>query len=167
MMDKLLQFCGQNLGNADCVMDSNEHEKERGITIMSKYTRLYYKNHTLHVVDTPGHADFGGEVERILHMVDGVILLVDASEGPMSQTKFVLSKALAANKKAIVVLNKIDRDGHRAEEVESDIFEVSDILLAAASISIANLHLRLHQMHPLTSLLPNGLLTAILRPLVR
>ena len=124
MMDKLLQFCGQNLGNADCVMDSNEHEKERGITIMSKYTRLYYKNHTLHVVDTPGHADFGGEVERILHMVDGVILLVDASEGPMSQTKFVLSKALAANKKAIVVLNKIDREGHRAEEVESDIFEV-------------------------------------------
>eukprot|EP00975_Prorocentrum_lima_P059030 12378918-Prorocentrum_lima.AAC.1 len=67
-------------------MDSNEHEKERGITIMSKYTRLYYNGHALHVVDTPGHADFGGEVERILSMVDGVVLLVDASEGPMSQT---------------------------------------------------------------------------------
>ena len=77
-------------------MDSNEHEKERGITIMSKYTRLHYNDHILHVVDTPGHADFGGEVERILSMVDGVVLLVDASEGPMSQTKFVLSKALGA-----------------------------------------------------------------------
>ena len=123
MMDKLLEFCGTSL-SAVCAMDSNEHEKERGITIMSKYTRLHYKGHTLHVVDTPGHADFGGEVERILSMVDGVVLLVDASEGPMSQTKFVLSKALAANKPAIVVLNKIDRDGHRADEVESDIFEL-------------------------------------------
>jgi len=123
MMDKLLEYCGTSL-SATCAMDSNEHEKERGITIMSKYTRLHYKGHTLHVVDTPGHADFGGEVERILSMVDGVVLLVDASEGPMSQTKFVLSKALAANKPAIVVLNKIDREGHRAEEVEGEIFEL-------------------------------------------
>lgn len=105
-------------------MDSNDHEKERGITIMSKYTRLYYKGHALHVVDTPGHADFGAEVERILSMVDGVVLLVDASEGPMSQTKFVLSKALAAGKKAIVVLNKVDREGHRADEVECEILEL-------------------------------------------
>lgn len=105
-------------------MDSNDLEKERGITIMSKYTRLFYKGHTLHIVDTPGHADFGGEVERILNMVDGVVLLVDASEGPMSQTKFVLSKALEANKRAIVILNKIDRENHRAEEVEGDIFEL-------------------------------------------
>jgi GTP-binding protein len=105
-------------------MDSNEHEKERGITISSKYTRLHYKDCMLHIVDTPGHADFGGEVERILNMVDGVILLVDATEGPMSQTKFVLSKAIQANKKAIVVLNKIDRDGHRAEEVEAEIFDL-------------------------------------------
>ena len=105
-------------------MDSNEHEKERGITISSKYTRLYHDDHVLHVVDTPGHADFGGEVERILSMVDGVILLVDATEGPMSQTKFVLSKALDANKPAIVVLNKVDRDGHRAEEVENEIFDL-------------------------------------------
>jgi GTP-binding protein len=129
MMDKLLQYCGTEF-TGERAMDSNEHEKERGITIMSKYTRLHYKDHVLHVVDTPGHADFGGEVERILSMVDGVILLVDASEGPMSQTKFVLSKALAANKKAIVVMNKIDREGNRAEEVEG---EVMDLFFALTS----------------------------------
>jgi len=122
-MDKLLQYCG-NSSIVERAMDSNVHEKERGITIMSKYTRLYYRNYTLHVVDTPGHADFSGEVERILSMVDGVVLLVDASEGAMSQTKFVLSKALSANKKAIVVLNKIDREGHRAQEVENEIFDL-------------------------------------------
>lgn len=123
LMDKLLEKCGTTV-TGERAMDSNEHERERGITIMSKYTRLYYEGHTLHVVDTPGHADFGGEVERILSMVDGVVLLVDASEGPMSQTKFVLSKALAANKPAVVVLNKVDREGHRAEEVEGEIFEL-------------------------------------------
>ncbi len=123
LVDKLLEHCGTQV-SFERAMDSNEHEKERGITIMSKYTRLYYKNHTLHVVDTPGHADFGGDVERILSMVDGVVLLVDASEGPMSQTKFVLSKAIAANKKAIVVLNKVDREGHRSEEVEGEIFDL-------------------------------------------
>ena len=122
-MDKLLQHCGQTF-TGERAMDSNEHEKERGITIMSKYTRLHYKDHILHVVDTPGHADFGGEVERILSMVDGVVLLVDASEGPMSQTKFVLSKALEAKKKAIVVLNKVDREGHRALEVENEILDL-------------------------------------------
>ena len=105
-------------------MDSNVHEKERGITIMSKYTRLHFNDHILHIVDTPGHADFGGEVERILSMVDGVVLLVDASEGPMSQTKFVLSKALEAKKKAIVVLNKVDREGHRALDVTNEIFDL-------------------------------------------
>lgn len=105
-MDKLLEFCGTSF-SGERAMDSNDLEKERGITIMSKYTRLFYKGHCLHIVDTPGHADFGGEVERILNMVDGVVLLVDASEGPMSQTKFVLSKALEANKPAIVVLNII------------------------------------------------------------
>lgn len=105
-------------------MDSNVHEMERGITITSKYTRLHYNDYMLHLVDTPGHADFSGEVERILSMVDGVILLCDASEGPMSQTKFVLSKALSCGKKAIVVLNKVDREGHRAEEVENEIFDL-------------------------------------------
>ena len=105
MVDKLLDHCGGNRANEERAMDSNEHEKERGITISSKYTRLHYKDCMLHIVDTPGHADFGGEVERILNMVDGVILLVDATEGPMSQTKFVLSKAIQANKKAIVVFS--------------------------------------------------------------
>ena len=118
LMDKLLEHCG-TLFSGDRAMDSIDHEKERGITIMSKYTRLHYCGHTLHIVDTPGHADFSGEVERIMSMVDGVVLLVDASEGPMSQTKFVLSKALSMNKKAIVVLNKIDREGHRAEDVQN------------------------------------------------
>jgi GTP-binding protein len=123
LVDKLLEHCGNKL-TFERAMDSNEHEKERGITIMSKYTRLLYNNHMLHVVDTPGHADFGGEVERILSMVDGVVLLVDATEGPMAQTKFVLSKAIEANKKAIVVLNKVDRDSHRSDEVELEIFEL-------------------------------------------
>jgi GTP-binding protein len=124
LMDKLLDHCGKTVKDGERAMDSNEHEKERGITISSKYTRLYHKDHCLHVVDTPGHADFGGEVERILSMVDGVVLLVDASEGPMSQTKFVLSKALQAGKKSIVVFNKIDREGHRAEELETEIFDL-------------------------------------------
>ena len=124
LVDKLLEHCGSNLSGGERAMDSNVHEKERGITIMSKYTRLLYKNHMLHVVDTPGHSDFGGEVERIMNMVDGVVLLVDASEGPMSQTKFVLSKALASGKKAIVVLNKIDREGNRAEDVQGEILDL-------------------------------------------
>jgi len=123
LMDKLLEHCGTSF-SGERMMDSGDHEKERGITISSKYTRLYYKGHTLHIVDTPGHADFGGEVERIMSMVDGVILLVDASEGPMSQTKFVLGKAIASKKKAIVCLNKIDREGHRAEEVEGEILDL-------------------------------------------
>jgi len=122
-MDKLLAACG-SAGDSERAMDSNVHEKERGITITSKYTRLHYKDHMLHIVDTPGHADFSGEVERILSMVDGVILLVDATEGPMSQTKFVLTKALHCGKKAIVVLNKVDREGHRAEEVQNEIFDL-------------------------------------------
>lgn len=122
-MDKLLDACGSS-ANTERAMDSNDQEKERGITITSKYTRLHYKDHILHLVDTPGHADFSGEVERILSMVDGVILLVDASEGPMSQTKFVLTKALQAGKKAIVVLNKVDREHHRAEEVQNEIFDL-------------------------------------------
>src|SRR6266699_400867 len=80
----------------DCVMDSNPQERERGITILAKCTSVHYKDHTINIVDTPGHADFGGEVERILKMVDGVLLLIDASEGPLPQTRFVLKKALEA-----------------------------------------------------------------------
>jgi GTP-binding protein len=122
-MGKLLEHCGRG-GGGERAMDSNDHEKERGITITSKYTRLYYKGYMLHIVDIPGPADFSGEVERIMSMVDGVVLLVDASEGPMRQTKFVLSKTLATEKKVIVVLNKIDREGHRAEDVQNEIFDL-------------------------------------------
>ena len=94
---------------AERVMDSNAIERERGITILSKNTAVMYKDIKINIVDTPGHADFGGEVERVLNMVDGVLLLVDASEGPMPQTKYVLRKALEQGLKPIVVINKIDR----------------------------------------------------------
>ena len=106
------------------VMDSNDLERERGITILSKNTSLKYGKYTINVVDTPGHADFGGEVERVLGMVDGVLLLVDAFEGAMPQTRFVLSKALAMKLKPIVVINKIDRDGARPLEVLDEVLEL-------------------------------------------
>eukprot|EP00178_Gracilaria_changii_P020713 TRINITY_DN604_c0_g1_i5.p1 TRINITY_DN604_c0_g1~~TRINITY_DN604_c0_g1_i5.p1 ORF type:complete len:581 (-),score=89.32 TRINITY_DN604_c0_g1_i5:1381-3123(-) len=106
------------------MMDSGDLERERGITITSKVTTALYKDHLINVVDSPGHSDFGGEVERILGMVDGAVLLVDATEGPMAQTKFVLSKALALNIKPIVVINKIDRETSRPDAVESDIFDL-------------------------------------------
>jgi GTP-binding protein len=95
------------------VMDSNDLERERGITIMAKNTAVVYKGTKINIVDTPGHADFGGEVERVMNMVDGVLLLVDAVDGPMPQTRFVLRKALQAGHKAIVVVNKIDRPNAR------------------------------------------------------
>ena len=96
-------------GTVDRVMDSGDLERERGITILAKNTAVHYKDVKINIVDTPGHADFGGEVERILKMVNGVILLVDAAEGPMPQTRFVLSKALELGHRVIVVVNKIDR----------------------------------------------------------
>lgn len=105
-------------------MDSNELERERGITILAKCTSLNWKGTKLNIVDTPGHADFGGEVERILSMVDGVIVLVDAAEGPMPQTKFVVSKALALNLNPIVVINKIDRQDARPQEVIDEVFDL-------------------------------------------
>jgi len=106
------------------VMDSNDLERERGITILSKNTALTYGSYTINIVDTPGHADFGGEVERVLGMVDGVLLLVDAFEGPMPQTRFVLSKALAMNLKPIVVVNKIDREESQPEKVLDEVLEL-------------------------------------------
>ncbi|NUM82400.1 GTP-binding protein, partial [bacterium] len=112
LVDQLLRQSGTFRSNqqvAERVMDSNDLERERGITILAKNTSIRYKGTKINIVDTPGHADFGGEVERILTMVDGVLLLVDAFDGPMPQTKFVLKKALAANCKPIVVINKIDR----------------------------------------------------------
>ncbi|KAI3595038.1 gtp-binding protein [Moniliophthora roreri] len=106
------------------VMDSNDLEKERGITILSKCTSINYKGSLINIVDTPGHADFGGEVERIMSMVDGVALVVDATEGPMTQTRFVLSKALARGLKPLVVMNKADRPSSRPAQVEADLFDL-------------------------------------------
>ena len=106
------------------VMDSNDLEKERGITILSKNTSVMYKDIKINIVDTPGHADFGGEVERVLKMVDGVLLLVDAFEGPMPQTREVLKKSLALNLKPIVVINKIDRPGANPLKVVDQVLEL-------------------------------------------
>src|SRR5215470_9040981 len=106
------------------VMDSNELERERGITILAKNTALFFHDVRINIVDTPGHSDFGGEVERALRMVDGVVLLVDASEGPLPQTRYVLQKALAAKLPPVVVLNKIDRADARPEEVLNEIYDL-------------------------------------------
>ena len=127
LVDQLLRQSGVFRSNeqvVERVMDSNDIERERGITILSKNTAVNYKNYRINIVDTPGHADFGGEVERILQMVDGVLLLVDAFEGCMPQTRFVLRKALELNKKAIVVINKIDRPGARPYEVVDETLEL-------------------------------------------
>ncbi|KAG5176697.1 MBipA, mitochondrial GTPase [Tribonema minus] len=126
MVDKLLRACTPaSTTHTERLMDSMDLEQERGITIMSKCTRLDYGSYTLNVVDTPGHADFGGEVERILSMVEGVLLVVDATEGPMSQTKFVLGKALAAGLRPVVVINKVDRDSARLSgDVENELFDL-------------------------------------------
>ena len=106
------------------VMDSNDIEKERGITILSKNTAIRYKNTKINIIDTPGHADFGGEVERVLKMVDGVLLLVDAQEGVMPQTKFVVKKALALGIRPIVVVNKIDKPAAQPDRVIDEVFDL-------------------------------------------
>lgn len=127
LVDQLLHQSGIFRSNEqvdDRVMDSNDLEKERGITILSKNTGVHYNGVKINIVDTPGHADFGGEVERIMMMVDGVLLLVDAFEGCMPQTRFVLKKALALGKKAIVVINKIDRPGARPLEVIDEVLDL-------------------------------------------
>ncbi|MBT8802846.1 translational GTPase TypA [Lactobacillus delbrueckii subsp. bulgaricus] len=114
----------EHMNLEDRAMDSNAIERERGITILSKNTAVSYKGTTINILDTPGHADFGGEVERIMHMVDGALLLVDAYEGPMPQTRFVLQKALEAGVKPVVVVNKIDRPGARPAEVLDEVLEL-------------------------------------------
>ncbi len=127
LVDQLLHQSGIFRSNEQVderVMDSNDLEKERGITILSKNTGIHYKGVKINIVDTPGHADFGGEVERIMMMVDGVLLLVDAFEGCMPQTRFVLKKALALGKKAIVVINKVDRPGARPMEVIDEVLDL-------------------------------------------
>lgn len=127
LVDELLHQSGtfrENEAVDERVMDSNDLEKERGITILSKNTSIHYKDTKINIVDTPGHADFGGEVERILTMVDGVLLLVDAFEGCMPQTRFVLKKALGLHKTPLVVVNKIDRDGARPGEVIDEVLDL-------------------------------------------
>lgn len=131
LVDALLKQTGTFAANekvAERAMDSNDLERERGITILAKNTCINYKGIRINVVDTPGHADFGGEVERILGMVDGAVLLVDASEGPMPQTKFVLGKALQLGLKPILVINKIDRNDARPDEVVNETFDLFDSL---------------------------------------
>ena len=131
LVDQLLRQSGTFRDNqqvAERVMDSNDIEKERGITILSKNCAVEYEGPHINIVDTPGHADFGGEVERVLSMVDGVLLLVDAVEGPMPQTRFVTKKALALGLKPIVVVNKVDRPGARIDYVVNATFELFDKL---------------------------------------
>src|SRR5438105_493208 len=131
LVDKLLQQSGTFAAHEhieERVMDSNDLERERGITILAKNCAVRYRGTHINIVDTPGHADFGGEVERVLSMVDGVLLLVDAVEGPMPQTRFVTRKALALGLKPIVVVNKIDRPGARPDWVVNHTFDLFDKL---------------------------------------
>src|ERR1019366_5110087 len=127
LVDAMLRQSGifrENEEVAERVMDSNDLERERGITILSKATGVLYHDIKINIIDTPGHSDFGGEVERALKLVDGVMLLVDASEGPLPQTRYVLSKALEARLPQIVVINKIDRPDARIPEVLDEIYDL-------------------------------------------
>src|SRR5689334_18833497 len=135
LVDQLLRQSGAFRANqqvAERVLDSNDLERERGITILAKCTSVQWKSGgediRINIVDTPGHADFGGEVERILSMVDGVLVLVDAAEGPMPQTKFVVGKALNQGLKPIIVINKVDRPDARPQEVHNEIFDLFAVL---------------------------------------
>src|SRR5271167_2760069 len=127
LVDAMLRQSGtfrENQKVDERVMDSNDLEKERGITILAKCTSVVWKDTRINIVDTPGHADFGGEVERILSMVDGVVVLVDAAEGVLPQTKFVVSKALGLGLRPIVVINKVDRGDARPHDVHNEIFDM-------------------------------------------
>ena len=127
LVDRLLQQSGvyrDNQRQVERAMDSNDLERERGITILAKAASVQWKDTRINIVDTPGHADFGGEVERILNMVDGALVLVDAAEGPLPQTKFVVSKALKVGLKPIVVINKVDRPDARPTEVINEVFDL-------------------------------------------
>ena len=127
LVDKILHFTNQfrdNENSGELILDNNDLERERGITIVSKNVSVKYKDTKINIIDTPGHADFGGEVERVLKMADGVVLLVDAFEGPMPQTRFVTGKALALGIKPIVVVNKVDKENCRPEEVYENVFDL-------------------------------------------
>ena len=131
LVDKLLEHSGtldrKNIGS-ERILDSNDQERERGITILSKNTAIKWKDHKINIVDTPGHADFGGEVERVLSMVDSVLLLVDAVDGPMPQTRFVTQKAFEKGLNPILVINKIDRPSARPDWVQDQVFDLFDRL---------------------------------------
>ncbi len=127
LVDRIIQECqvlDQRKDAGDLILDNNDLERERGITILSKNVSVNYRGVKINIIDTPGHADFGGEVERVLKMADGVLLLVDALEGPMPQTRFVLGKAVALGLKPIVVVNKVDKENCRPDEVQQDVFEL-------------------------------------------
>src|SRR6202007_2160442 len=127
LVDRLLQQSGtfrENQRVAERALDSNDLERERGITILAKAASVQWHDTRINIVDTPGHADFGGEVERILNMVDGVLVLVDAAEGPLPQTKFVVTKALKVGLRPIVVINKVDRPDARPNEVANEVFDL-------------------------------------------
>lgn len=127
LVDKILHFCElfrENENTGELILDNNDLERERGITIVSKNVSVNYKNTKINIIDTPGHADFGGEVERVLNMADGVLLLVDAFEGPMPQTRFVLQKAIDLGLKPCVVINKVDKENCQPEEVHEKVFDL-------------------------------------------
>src|SRR5690554_1264539 len=127
MVDKIMYHCQlfrENENTGDLILDNNDLERERGITIVSKNVSIHYNGYKINIIDTPGHADFGGEVERVLNMADGVLLIVDAFEGPMPQTRYVLSKAIQLGKKPILVINKVDKPNCRPEEVQEEVFEL-------------------------------------------
>ncbi len=127
LVDKILHTCNlfrDNQKTGELILDNNDLERERGITILAKNVSVNYKGTKINIIDTPGHADFGGEVERVMNMADGVILLVDAFEGPMPQTRFVTQKAIAAGKKAVLVINKVDKPNCRPDEVHDGVFDL-------------------------------------------
>jgi len=127
LVDKIIhatKVFRDNQESGELIMDNNDLERERGITILSKNISVTYKDYKINVIDTPGHADFGGEVERVLKMADGVLLLVDAFEGPMPQTRFVLQKALQLNLRPIVVINKVDKPNDVPDDVCDIVFEL-------------------------------------------
>src|SRR5512133_3742884 len=127
LVDRILhqvRLFRDNQEMGELILDSNDLERERGITILSKNVSVRYKGIKINIIDTPGHSDFGGEVERVLNMADGVLILVDAFEGPMPQTRFVLQKALELKKKPIVVINKVDKPNCKPDEVHEQVFEL-------------------------------------------
>ena len=127
LVDKILHHCNlfrDNQETGDLILDNNDIERERGITILSKNVSVTYKETKINLIDTPGHSDFGGEVERVLNMADGVLLLVDAFEGPMPQTRFVLQKALDLKLKPVVVINKVDKQNCKPDEVYESVFDL-------------------------------------------